>query len=171
MPSPTMRRALQLAAVGFLVLLLLAIHLLSLGDFIGPRLAVETSQPVLNLSLPVAPQTLATDLLARPPVKYSGKIPRIFHQSWKSAQLPSKFERWSTICRQKHKGWEWVLWSDDDNLKLVQTYFTDFEAAYRELPGEIYRADLARYLYMYIYGGYVYLWLVLPGHPVSTLAS
>ncbi|EQL00477.1 hypothetical protein G6O67_002487 [Ophiocordyceps sinensis] len=150
-----MRRtsALTTIVVLVVVLILLAVHLQSLGDFVRPRLDVEPWKPALNLSLPLAAQTSAAHLLARPPRADSGRIPRIFHQSWKSTKLPSKFQTWSTICRQQHKDWEWVLWTDEDNLRLVQTYFPSLEAAYRDLPGEIYRADLARYLYMYIYGG------------------
>lgn len=135
------------------LLVLLAVHLHSLGGFAQPQLGVEPSKPFLNLSLPMAGQTMAADLLARPPTLDSGKIPRILHQSWKSTELPPKFKTWSILCRQKHKDWEWVLWTDEDNLRLVQTYFPSLEAAYRDLPGEIYRADLVRYLYMYIYGG------------------
>jgi hypothetical protein len=80
-------------------------------------------------------------------------IPKLFHQSWKDNELPVKFQRWSKGCREQHKGWEWVLWTDDDNLKLVQTYFPWLEEAFNGLPGPIYRADFARNLYMYMYGG------------------
>lgn len=92
-------------------------------------------------------------MLARRPTRKDTGIPRIFHQSWSSTKLPPKFQRWSQTCREKHKDWEWVLWTDEDNLQLVQLYFPWLEAAYRQLPGEIYRADLARNLYMYIFGG------------------
>jgi mannosyltransferase OCH1-like enzyme len=55
----------------------------------------------------------------------------------------------------QHQDWEWVLWSDADNLKLVQKYYPWLEESYRALPEEIYRADLVRTLYMYTFGGYV----------------
>ncbi|KAL6796466.1 glycosyltransferase family 32 protein [Trichoderma sp. SZMC 28012] len=49
--------------------------------------------------------------------------------------------------------WEWVLWTDEDNLQLVKDYFPWLEDTFLSLPGNIYRADLARNLYMYMFGG------------------
>ncbi|PHH89809.1 hypothetical protein CDD83_5215 [Cordyceps sp. RAO-2017] len=95
----------------------------------------------------------AADLLARRPAAGSARVPKIFHQSWKDTELPAKFQRWSESCRQKHKDWEWVIWTDQDNLTLVRTYFPWLEALYLAMPGEIYRADLVRAMYMYMYGG------------------
>ncbi|KAG6012558.1 hypothetical protein E4U54_007455 [Claviceps lovelessii] len=101
----------------------------------------------------LATQIYASELLARTPTRTGGVIPKIFHQSWKSLDLPAKFQEWSLSCRQKHKDWEWVIWTDEDNLRLVQQHFPWLEEVYNALPGPIYRADLSRYLYMYIYGG------------------
>ncbi|PFH59577.1 hypothetical protein XA68_12145 [Ophiocordyceps unilateralis] len=102
----------------------------------------------------VARQTTASDLLGRqPPGVRPSRIPSIFHQSWKSTELPTKFQHWSATCRKTHPAWEWVIWTDDDNLRLVQKHFPSLEMSYRHLPGEIYRADLSRALYMYIFGG------------------
>ncbi|KAG6167297.1 hypothetical protein E4U24_008285 [Claviceps purpurea] len=101
----------------------------------------------------LAKTTYAAELLTRTPSRTPGVVPKIFHQSWKSLELPTKFQEWSLSCRQKHKGWEWVVWTDEDNLRLVQQHFPWLEDVYNGLPGVIYRADLARHLYMYIYGG------------------
>ncbi|KAI9155504.1 Inositol phosphoceramide mannosyltransferase-like protein [Paramyrothecium foliicola] len=93
------------------------------------------------------------ELLCRPIDPKAPGIPKLFHQSWINNELPSKFQRWSKGCRAQHAGWEWVLWTDDDNLKLVQTYFPWLVETYQGLPGPIYRADFARNLYMYMFGG------------------
>lgn len=93
------------------------------------------------------------ELLCRPLATDLTTIPKLFHQSWKSTHLPPKFEKWSRSCRELHPDWEWVLWTDDDNLKLVQKYFPWLEDTYLSLPSDIYRADLARNLYMYLFGG------------------
>lgn len=107
----------------------------------------------LDIDTKLARPLLPTELLCRPvPFDYSS-VPKLFHQSWKTNKLPSKFETWSTVCREKLPDWEWVLWTNEDNLNLVRKYFPWLEEAYLELPGEIYRADFARYLYMYIFGG------------------
>ncbi|KAH7316723.1 nucleotide-diphospho-sugar transferase [Stachybotrys elegans] len=102
-----------------------------------------------NLAVALSP----SELLCRAVDPKTPGIPKLLHQSWKDNDLPAKFKRWSRGCREKHVGWEWVLWTDDDNLKLVQTYFPWLEDIYLELPGPIYRADFVRNLYMYMFGG------------------
>lgn len=56
-------------------------------------------------------------------------------------------------CRSIQPDWEWVLWTDYDNLNLIQESFPDLLAMYTGLRGNIYRADLMRYIYMYLFGG------------------
>lgn len=56
-------------------------------------------------------------------------------------------------CCLTHADWEWVLWTDEDVFRLIQTYFPWLEGTYRSLPGKLYRAELGTYLYMYLYGG------------------
>lgn len=97
------------------------------------------------------------ELLCRSTEPLLGGIPKLLHQSWKSTDLPAKFKRWSDTCRRQHPDWEWVLWTDEDNLQLVKQYFPWLEDTFLSLPGNIYRADLARNLYMYIFGGWVKL--------------
>lgn len=93
------------------------------------------------------------ELLCRSPKPLLGGVPKLLHQSWKSTELPAKFKKWSDTCRRQHPDWEWVLWTDEDNLQLVRQYFPWLEDTFLSLPGNIYRADLARNLYMYLFGG------------------
>lgn len=102
----------------------------------------------------LAPALSPAELLCRPAANQA-IVPKLFHQSWKTTQLPAKFQRWSDSCREKHPDWEWVLWTDEDNLRLVKEHFPWLLDTYLNLPGSIYRADLARNLYMYQFGGYV----------------
>jgi hypothetical protein len=102
----------------------------------------------------LAPFLSPRQLFCRPPAsKSSHGIPKYFHQSWVSTELPAKFRKWSHTCRQKHPDWEWVLWTDDDNLSLIQEFFPWLEDTYMSLPATIYRVDLVRNLYMYMFGG------------------
>jgi hypothetical protein len=107
----------------------------------------DSSQKKLALALSPA------ELLCRLPKPSPGGIPKLLHQSWKSTELPAKFKKWSNTCRRQHPDWEWVLWTDEDNLQLVKQYFPWLEDTFLSLPGNIYRADLARNLYMYLFGG------------------
>ncbi|KAL7940782.1 glycosyltransferase family 32 protein [Trichoderma barbatum] len=94
-----------------------------------------------------------SELLCRLTERQAEGIPKLIHQSWKSNDLPAKFKKWSNTCRKQHPDWEWVLWTDEDNLQLVRAYFPWLEETFLSLPGNIYRADLARNLYMYMFGG------------------
>jgi mannosyltransferase OCH1-like enzyme len=115
----------------------------------------EPSSIAIENKLSSASALAPRELLCRPYQGQTVAIPKLFHQSWKSAELPSKFQHWSGTCRDLHPDWEWVLWTDDDNLQLVQMYFPWLEQTFLGLPGPIYRADFARNLYMYMFGGCV----------------
>ena len=95
----------------------------------------------------------AEELLQRPLATNLTSIPKLFHQSWIDATLPTKFEEWSHSCRQANPDWEWVLWTDQDNMKLVEKYAPWFASTYDALHSEIYRADTARNIYMHVFGG------------------
>ena len=100
-----------------------------------------------------APFLSPVELLCRPVTTDISAVPRLLHQTWKSTRLPAKFERWSESCREKHEDWQWMLWTDEDNLELVERYFPWLLDTYRSLPGDIYRVDLVRNMYMYMFGG------------------
>ncbi|KAK9321818.1 nucleotide-diphospho-sugar transferase [Lipomyces orientalis] len=141
-----------------------AIYLINIGAFIG---TLYVSQGMLSRSLPNsldcktvddqdhrrASQFLRQDPLSRPLPTNFGAIPKLIHQSWSTPDLPSKFATWSRSCREQNPDWEWVLWTDEDNLNLVKSYCPWLLTYYQQLRGEIYRADIVRNLYMYIYGG------------------
>lgn len=81
-------------------------------------------------------------------------IPKIIHQTWKTSELPDKLQHWHDIVKELHPGWEIKLWTDDDNLTLVKEKFPHMLAMYNALEHNIMRADVVRYMYMLIYGGY-----------------
>ncbi|PRP76523.1 glycosyltransferase family 32 protein [Planoprotostelium fungivorum] len=80
-------------------------------------------------------------------------IPHIIHQSWKTKDLPFKFERWSGSWRTYNQNWRWILWTNEDNLAICERYFPWFLEKFKSMKGEIYRADLSRNMYLYLYGG------------------
>ncbi|KAH7126467.1 hypothetical protein B0J13DRAFT_531009 [Dactylonectria estremocensis] len=130
--------------------------------------ANESSQDVVNGSTNCSPlePTISTlpnrpglatalspaQLLCRPRNQTTA-VTKLLYQSWKSNEPPAKFKHWSDGCREKRQDWEWVLWTDEDNLRLVQKYFPALEDTYLGLPGNIYRVDFMRNLYMYHFGG------------------
>jgi len=106
--------------------------------------------------VPKARYLSPSDLLSRPLAidrLANATVPKLIHQSWSTKDLPPKFQRWSDTWRSSHPDWEWVLWTDEDNKALVEKYFPWFKEAYRQLQGEIFRADAVRNMYMYAFGG------------------
>lgn len=102
-------------------------------------------------------------LLKRPLATDLTTVPKLFHQSWKTDELPEKFEKWSRSCRKAHPDWEWVLWTDDDNWDLIMQYAPWFEETYEALGDlmPVFRVDVIRNIYMHVFGGYVHRYLEL----------
>ncbi|CAD6591279.1 MAG: hypothetical protein ASARMPRED_005292 [Alectoria sarmentosa] len=100
-----------------------------------------------------ATQLSPAELMARPLQTSGSHVPKLFHQSWSTTALPAKFEQWSRTCREMNADFEWVLWTDKDNRRLVERYAPDFLLKYDGLKSEIYRADAVRNLYMFVFGG------------------
>lgn len=96
----------------------------------------------------------ASELLSRPSLSaQSGQIPKFFHQSWTSSQLTAEPNELSPSCRQMHWDWEWVYWTERDVLDLIRMYFPWFEGIYSIISNERHRANVAKYLYINVYGG------------------
>lgn len=142
----------------FLVVAALAIIYMT-GQSVSPASAVSrvTSVTSGHKSKTKAKSLSPATLMERPISKDLQTIPKLIHQSWSSHELPTKFEKWSDTCRRQHSDWEWVLWTDKDNEELVKTHFPWLLKTYRDLPGVIFRADMARNLYMYMFGGYEHM--------------
>lgn len=83
--------------------------------------AVQTTNT--NTEAKPARPLSAAELLCRPLPSDLSSVPKLLHQSWKTNEPLLKFEKWSTVCREKHRDWEWVLWTNEDNLNLVKKCF------------------------------------------------
>ena len=147
------------ALLTLLLLIIFTLHLLdnarSAGNsVVGHYHDVLSKIPkVLSKKPKVARQLLPEDLMNRALAKDFTRIPKLFHQSWINGTLPAKFEEWSHSCRAANADWEWVLWTNEDNRKLVHRYAPWYLNTYEELETEIYRVDVARNLYMHVFGG------------------
>ena len=76
-------------------------------------------------------------------------IPRVIHQTWKSQCIPSEWKRAAESWKLYHPNWEFRLWTDDDNLRLVSKEFPDLRDFFESLPYKILQADVARVLILY----------------------
>lgn len=80
-------------------------------------------------------------------------IPRILHQTWKTAEIPDRWRRARESWLEAHPGWEYRFWTDEDLDQLVRERAPDFYPFWRRYPNQIQRVDAARYLILYEHGG------------------
>jgi mannosyltransferase OCH1-like enzyme len=52
-----------------------------------------------------------------------------------------------------HGDWEYKLWTDEDNLRLIREYFPEYLELFMDFEYDIQRADFIRYAILYKYGG------------------
>ena len=130
----------------------------TLPDLASPNVPSPSAGcPPSHICLPKARYLSPIELMRRPfpPLSpINGSIPKLIHQSWSSNELPEQFRKWSDTWRMHHPDWEWVLWTNEDNQALVNLHFPWFKDVYERMDQEILRADAARNMYMYIFGGY-----------------
>ena len=86
-------------------------------------------------------------------ISYNNGFPKIIHQSWKTTEIPEKWK----ISKQKwlelHPDYLYILWTDEMNLKLVETYYPDYLDQFNNYKYNIQRADFSRICYLHRYGG------------------
>lgn len=52
--------------------------------------------------------------------------------------------------------WNYRLWSDDDNETIVSKAFPQYLKPFKAIKRGVVRADIARYIYLYAYGGFYF---------------
>jgi hypothetical protein len=80
-------------------------------------------------------------------------IPKILHQTWKTDQIPDHWRPYQRSWIANHPDWEYRLWTDADNLALVEQHYPQFLDLYQSFAYAILRVDLVRMLYLHRYGG------------------
>jgi mannosyltransferase OCH1-like enzyme len=80
-------------------------------------------------------------------------IPKIIHQTWKTSDIPLKCRKWVESWKKLHPDYEYKLWTDNDNRELIKKHYPKFLRIYDNYNHGIYRADIARYIIIYHYGG------------------
>jgi hypothetical protein len=102
----------------------------------------------------------------------SPQIPFLLHQTWKNDQI-STHSMDAVHCKAKidifAKDFLHILWTDADISEFILIYYPQYDDYYKKLNMNIKRADMARYLILYKYGG-VYLDLDIElKHPLNEL--
>jgi mannosyltransferase OCH1-like enzyme len=80
-------------------------------------------------------------------------IPRIIHQTWRDHDVPGYLRPFQSSWQKFHPNWEYWLWTDLDNRKLIADHYSWFLDQYDAYPWTIQRVDAARYFMLHRYGG------------------
>ena len=88
-----------------------------------------------------------------PQSEWNVEIPKIIYQSWKTKTVPDHWKESPKSIKKQMPDWQYVLLDNEDNRKMVAKYFPDFLPYYDAFPYDIMRADAARYVFLYLYGG------------------
>ena len=80
-------------------------------------------------------------------------IPKIIHLTTKNGKLNGD----ENIILRKNKqifyDWDFRIYGDDENLKIMQNNFPEFLEKYDSIKKGVMKADVIRCLYLYLYGG------------------
>jgi hypothetical protein len=94
-------------------------------------------------------------VLSEKPVPERGSIPQILHRIWIGTRVfpHHKDLRWMKSFDEVNSGFCRIVWRDDDILQLIKARYQEYGPIYTGYRLNIQRADLARYLVLYEYGG------------------
>ncbi len=83
-------------------------------------------------------------------MQYTLRIPKIIHQIWIGGPLPPVFEKYMNSWKQKHPGWEYNLWTDENVDELFPLYNQDL---YDQTESMGVKSDLLKWEIIYRFGG------------------
>lgn len=86
-------------------------------------------------------------------------IPKIMHQTWKNASIPTQWKEPRQSCLDLHTekdGWQWMLWTDEKSREFIAEEYPWFLPTFDSYDYTIQRADAIRYFVLAHYGG-IYL--------------
>ena len=78
---------------------------------------------------------------------------KIIHQTWKESTIPDQYASFVASVKQHNRGYEYRLWTDQNNRELIAKRFPWFLPTYDSYKHPIERADAVRYFILYEYGG------------------
>jgi mannosyltransferase OCH1-like enzyme len=77
-------------------------------------------------------------------------------QTWRTHD-PTTFHEYYKVChptwKELHPDWDYELVDDNEILDFCKLHFPDIYNTFKNLPKQIYRVDLVRYMILFIKGG------------------
>lgn len=80
-------------------------------------------------------------------------IPPILHQTWKTDQVPERFQPWIESWNRHNPGWTRMFWNDRALVDFVGANYPGFVDTFCGYGSGILRADAGRYLLLHHFGG------------------
>ncbi|EPS41188.1 hypothetical protein H072_4917 [Dactylellina haptotyla CBS 200.50] len=80
-------------------------------------------------------------------------VPKIIHQTYKTAEIPEKWLKPQKECRDLHPEYEYKLWTDDVAREFIEKEYPWFLETYDGYDHPIMRADVIRYFALRKFGG------------------
>ena len=80
-------------------------------------------------------------------------IPKILHQTWKTDQIPIRFQTYIESWKRHHPDWTMMFWNDRQLLEFVARHYPDFLPTFCSYESGVLRADAGRYLLLHHFGG------------------
>ena len=83
-------------------------------------------------------------------------IPKMIVQTWNTSMIEGTDLSYpQRILRTIHSDYEYVLYDQEERDQFIKTHYADrIYRAYRKLKPGAYQADLWRYCYLYLHGGF-----------------
>lgn len=80
-------------------------------------------------------------------------VPKILHQTWKTGDVPQEWRVFARSWLEMHPGWEYRLWTDEDNRAFVAEHYHGLLPTFDAYSYGIQRADAIRYCLLHHFGG------------------
>ncbi|KAL7751252.1 hypothetical protein RI367_003458 [Sorochytrium milnesiophthora] len=115
-----------------------------------PAPEFEPQSTTLQMALRVSTTT---------PFVYNGgnkdqpNFPPLIHLTWKNKQLPWRGQTCLDQWRIMNPDHQVLLWTDDDLDAFFKRFYPQWYAMLMSLPKPVLRADLFRYMVLYVFGG------------------
>jgi mannosyltransferase OCH1-like enzyme len=94
-------------------------------------------------------------------IKGNNKIEKIIHRIWinknnplENDVLPERYNKYITVWKEYNSDFTHKLWSGKQIIELIMEYFPEYVNFYLNLTPFIKKCDFARFVIVYVYGGF-----------------
>ena len=86
----------------------------------------------------------------------NNEIPKIIIQTWKSNDIPSKYNDYIISIKKYNPDYKYLFFTDEDIENFLKKEYPNYYDTYLKLPVKIQKIDFFRYVTVYHYGGFYF---------------